>query len=320
MLQYPEFWNYNSWQSILLTPFSYIVRFISYIKIKFVNPCKLPSLVICVGNATVGGTGKTQIVIWLIDLLRSLNLDFIVVVQAYKASLTGCKIIEKDDEASLIGDESKEIFDYANASNKVIATKKWKYSIPLLKKLKPQIIILDDAMQNPYIKKDINILTIDCDRKFGNRKIIPAGPLREKISSAVKKSDLAIAVTINDMSKLEKLPIPMFEAKICGNKVKNQNPYYAFSGIGNNERFFSLLRSSGYNVVGTKGFADHYKYKEKDLNYLNIKAKNLNARLITTRKDYVKIYKQLDVECYKVKLHVKEKKLLTELLYKKLYS
>ena len=163
-----------------------------------------------------------------------------------------------------------------------------------------KIIIFDDGLQDKNINYDLKIVCFDTLSWIGNGQLIPAGPLREKISS-LKKYDVVflkdIAKKNNKIIKLIKNINP--NIKIFNTKyvIKNLNKfnlkkkYIIFSGIGNPNSFRTFLKKNKFNIVDNIIFPDHYKYKKNDIIKIIKKAQNINAQIITTEKDFIKIPK-----------------------------
>lgn len=236
------------------------------------------------GNATVGGTGKTQLVKWLVQQLQT-EYKIVVITKAYGVNLQK-SVWVGTKSAQQVGDESKLLSSYAQ----VIAAPYPAAAIELVKAYKPDIIIFDDGMQNPSFHKDLIILTINAARGFGNGRIIPAGPLREPIQSAIARADISILIG-NEVCDYEQQLFAKkpFRAVIEAKNAEFIKEYFAFAGISNPESFFALLKKNGVTVKLSRAFPDHYNYSDKDLQELISKAKNANLELITTEKDYVKI-------------------------------
>lgn len=298
-LVYPKFWSNHGIIPALLTPLSWLYCTLGFFRRIFVKPIKLDAKVICVGNITVGGTGKTQIVESLAKYYNEQNKNILIITKGYGSSLKTAKLVEKTDVSEDIGDESKLLSEYAP----VVAAKKIKYAISFIKKIKPEIIIFDDGLQNPSFIKDCKIIVIDNMRGIGNGKVFPAGPLRIQTNIAIKECDAIIAIGDNgckDFSITQNAihnKKPIFKAKIkLVSKLKNTE-YFAFSAIGNPDKFFNTLINNGADVKQTKTFPDHHQFtKNEILELKNIAQKN-NYTLITTKKDYVKIYETENIDC-----------------------
>lgn len=280
----------------------------------FAKQLKFPCYVICVGNATIGGTGKTQFVKWLVQKLQN-EYKIIVITKAYGVNLQE-SVWVGTQSAQMVGDESKLLAAYAQ----VIASPSPASATKLVKDYQPDIIIFDDGMQNPSFHKDLTILTINATRGFGNRRIIPAGPLRQSIKSAIDQADISIFIghksSHEEQELFEKKP---FNALI---EAKNINPggkYLAFAGISNPESFFELLKQYSFSVKLSRSFPDHYNYLQEDLDELKVTAEKHNLQLITTEKDYVKIGDKIEKLHYlpvDLKFEVKEEQeLLAEIQY-----
>ncbi|XVN42176.1 MAG: tetraacyldisaccharide 4'-kinase [Candidatus Rickettsia vulgarisii] len=319
-LLYPKFWQTRNIIAYLLLPFSWIYFLASYIRKIIACPIRFPCKVICVGNITIGGTGKTQIVAFLARSLKAKNINFIIVTKAYGSKLKDAVLVNFDHTVLEVGDESVMLLEYGQ----VIAAKKISYVKSFIDKLRPSVIIVDDSMQNPNFYKDFIILTVDADRLFGNKFLIPAGPLRQYPKQAIEKADLIVSVgTISDNishSLLNDLGGKLFQAQIIPSiEIDKTKKYFAFSGIGNPQRFFSTLENYGVKLLGYKIFPDHHLYSNNDLEYLANQAKQNNAYLITTKKDYVKIdHNKLPVICCDVNLSISKNQQLIDLIYEKI--
>lgn len=317
-LLYPKFWQKRNIIAYILFPISLIYQFLGFLRHVMARPIILPAKVICVGNCSVGGTGKTQIVMYLANLLKTQNIDFVIVTKAYGSNLKEATIVKAEHDALRVGDESVILAKYGT----VIATKNIKQILPLIRELKPSIIIVDDFLQNPYFHKDITIVSVDSQRLFGNEFLIPAGPLREYPNRALSVADLIFLVGNNSDEippSLASYANKLIQAQIIVSSDidKNKN-YFAFSGIGNPERFFLTLKNYGLNIVDYKIFPDHHNYLQADLENLYLLAKTNNATLVTTRKDYVKIGDSSDIIiCLDVELSINNPDLLYEKIFKK---
>lgn len=314
-LIYPKFWYERGIVSYLLWPFSKIYQFFSFLRCIVQNPIKFPAKVVCIGNITVGGTGKTQLAIWIAKKLSANNIKFVIITKGYGSKINKPTLVNENHTPEEVGDEALILSEYG----KVISAPRIDKALELAKSLKPEIIIVDDGMQNPRFHKDTIIVTIDATRGFGNRFLLPAGPLRQSINNGLRLADCAVVV--GNEAQLERdIPvncdIPILKAKILPlNNISKTKKYLAFCGIGNPERFFSSLEQNGIKVIKKRIFPDHYKYSSKDLALLKEQAKNQHALLITTEKDYVKVKHLLSAVCFKVELSISNDKLLTSLIY-----
>ena len=324
-LKYPNFWSKKTWLSSIMIFFSYIYIFLGFVRTQTTKKIVLPQKIICVGNITVGGSGKTQIVAWLAQKLIQKNISFVIVTKAYKSRLAKVKLVEKTDTAKEVGDESVMLRKYGS----VIAAKKINYALPLIQQMNPEIVILDDGMQNPVLQKNLQILTIDSLNGIGNSRIFPAGPLRESLKSGLAKSDLIFMIGNNkckDSSLIGNISLsqkPYFAAAIkLKENLDKDIEYIAFAGIGNPEKFYSLLLENNLKIKQYMSFGDHHNYSDEEVKKLIDLAKLNNASLITTEKDYVKLankYKEL-VICARVGLEFENEQKCIDLVYEKLFQ
>ena len=295
MIEAPKFWykkNLSSKiQSILFFPLSILWILISLLKNILSKKYKSKLKVICIGNLTIGGTGKTPFAIYTCKFLEKLGYKPVFLTRGYGGLLKG-PIEVKDTQ------KFKEVGDEALLLNKVgptIVSKNRSLGAKLIENHESDfnIIIMDDGLQNYQLKQDIKFLLIDKNLKFGNEFCIPAGPLREPINQALLGID-AIVLTGNENKDTDLYNVynkiifnPQIKTKKSP-KIKNDK-LLAFCGLANAIKFYETLKANGFNVMYTKSFPDHYEYKNEDIDKLILEANIQNLKLITTEKDYVKI-------------------------------
>jgi tetraacyldisaccharide 4'-kinase len=323
-LTYPKFWNKRNLLSFLMIPFSYIYLFLGFVRNKISSKIILSQKVICIGNITLGGAGKTQIVAWLARLLKQKKISFVIITKAYKSNLKKVKLVEMTDSAKEVGDESIMLRNYGC----VIAAKKIQYALPLINQINPKIVILDDGMQNPCIKKDLQICAIDTLNLLGNNMIFPSGPLRENLSSGLMKSDMIFMIGNNkckDSNLIKNIKLsqkPCFKATIkLREELDRDIEYIAFTGIANPEKFYFLLSQNHFKLKQCISFGDHHDYSNNDVKKLVDLAISNDCYLITTEKDYVKLdsnYQNLII-CAKVNLNFENEQECMDLIYEKLF-
>jgi len=270
----PKWFLKKNLVAYILTPFSlfYLIgsRTVFNIRKKFEYVSRRP--VVCFGNILSGGVGKTPIVRNVAKLF-----DAPVVMRGYK----------KTKETDCIGDEAKML----SSDNILVHVGNRKSNLVLLNKQKSDTpIIMDDGFQNSSIHKDISVLVFDESIGFGNGFLLPAGPLREK-KSAVLRADAIILVKRKKVHKDFALPtnIPVFNAKnseVC--PYDKNTRVVAFAGIGYPEKFFDNVPCK---IVEKISFPDHYQYRDEDIKKLIDTAKEKNAKLLTTEKDWVRLPK-----------------------------
>ena len=283
-LKAPKFWKETGIFSYLLLPLS-TIYYLSFNILKFLKReqrVKIPT--ICVGNINIGGTGKTPISIKIRHLLKNDFNNIFILLKGYKGKLNGPLLVNKSHTFTEVGDEAIIHYNYGTTC---ISKHKLK-GASFCEQKGSDLIILDDGLQNKDLKKDFSILVVDSHYLFGNEMIFPAGPLRETLGSSLKRVDAIIQ--IGDKNKKKKFrgkKIFYAKRKIITNKKIKKN-LFAFSGLGNNDNFFEMLKQD-FNLVKYKGFPDHHHYKTDELNKILEFAKNNKLSVVCTYKDYLKI-------------------------------
>ena len=307
----PLFWDSKKQGifSIILLPLTILTsinNFLLSVSNKKINQ-KIFS--ICVGNIYVGGTGKTPLAIKLYQILNKNHKGVVVGKKFYSSHNDEINLLKKKVH-TLIKNKRSLIIQEAIKKNK-------------------KIIIFDDGLQDKALKYDLNFVCFDTLNWIGNGNLIPAGPLREKISS-LKKFD---AVFLKNISKpnnkiiriIKKInpKIKIFNTKykiLNFNNFSLKDKYLIFSGIGNPDSFFKILKMNNFLIKDQFIFPDHYSYTEKD--FLNIieRSKELNTKIITTEKDFIKIPKryQKKIKCLKVDLDINNQKKLINFINEKI--
>lgn len=286
MINTPKFWYQpRGFLSYLLFPLSVLYYIIFHIKKILTTSYKAPMKIICIGNASVGGAGKTPIAILVANLALEKKIKIGFLTRGYGGNYK--KAIKVDlnlHDAKLVGDEALILGKLAPvyiARNRIDG-------IELAAKDQIDLIIMDDGMQNHQLIKDLNILVIDGFRGFGNGFLLPAGPLRQSIASAIKDAGCIIINDYNNKFYINTNKILIYTVtKAITENVSNKE-YVAFSGIGNNDKFYQLLTDLNFNIIAKKSFPDHHNYSKNDLDKLC----KIGANLITTEKDFVKIPSQ----------------------------
>ena len=302
----PKFWDIKkkSFWSLILFPFTILYFFIFFIK-KFKKKKNFKIPIICVGNIYLGGTGKTPIVLELFNILKDLNKNPGFVKKYYNYIY---------DEISML----KNVGPTFVSKNRVEA-------IENLITKNHDVAILDDGFQDFSINKNFSLICFSSNQWIGNGFLLPSGPLRESLS-AIKRAD---CIVINGKKNIEienkilkEKDTKIFYSKYIPvniDKFKN-NKIIAFAGIGNPINFIDLLNEYNLNIVDTISFPDHYTYKANDIDLLKKKANKLDATLVTTEKDYIRLDNSLktNINYLKVKLEIENKERLIELLKSKL--
>lgn len=286
----PQFWHKRTLISYLLLPLSAVYLIGHYLNILRKESYKINKPVICIGNLVAGGAGKTPVAIALGKILKELNIDFAYLSSGYGGKIRNFTLVKPELHLSSdVGDEPLILSETSStfiSENRVIGARR----IELMPEKK--LIVLDDGLQNPSIKKDLPILVVDGNYGFGNGFIIPAGALREPICMGAKKADLIVIIGEDKHDISTKFS----DKKIIKAKMNFVNydqfigqKVVAFCGIGRPEKFFDNLEKNNIHILEKHSFADHYQYLREEIeNMLKIAKKN-NAKLITTKKDWIRL-------------------------------
>lgn len=289
----PHFWTGLSWQSVILFPVSYIWRFGHYAQQKILNTKETEIPVICVGNLTVGGSGKTPVVITLCRFLSGIGKSTSILTRGFGGKEKGPIFVSTNLHQSLdVGDEPLMM---AHSLDVCVSRNRPLGANHILDKKKYDCIVMDDGLQNPTLKKDLNIAVFDGKFGIGNGFLLPAGPMRQKLEVGIQNIDLVIFNGKDETGLGQKIPphIPIFTGELQPDeeiveKMKNRR-VYGFAGIGNPSRFFKTLNNIGADLVGEAHFADHHPYTDADLTQLYEEAMQSGAELVTTQKDWMRL-------------------------------
>lgn len=292
----PDFWNRNGLVPTLLTPASWAWSMAGRLRTATTTPERVSIPVICVGNLTTGGAGKTPTVLALLDLIAARAQGRPIahaLTRGYGGTLPGpVRVDPVRHSATEAGDEALLL---ARAAPTWVAHDRVAGALAAAAS-GARMVIMDDGFQNPTLTKDFSLVVVDGEAGFGNRRVMPAGPLREPIKSGLKRAD-AIVIIGNDATGVAanihaiKPSLPILTARLTPSSTSplQGQRVFAFAGIGRPEKFFATLAAAGADVVGCKAFPDHHPFKADDIAALEIAAKALNARLVTTEKDYVRL-------------------------------
>lgn len=283
----PLFWKKKSLTAKALLPLGDVYAGLTALRLKLKKAKSISKPVICIGNLTAGGTGKTPTAISVAGIIRDLGKEPFFVSRGYGGKLSGIIVDKQTHTPRQVGDEPLLLARTAGVSinaNRVAAAQKAIEN-------GADVIVMDDGFQNPSLKRDLSFLVFDGGFGIGNGYPVPAGPLREKFACGLKRADAAMIIGEDKTGLRSQLgSLPVFEGKIKAMPLQKEvQKAIAFAGIGRPEKFYNSLREMGVNVAKTFDFPDHHFYTEKELLELIDIAWKEDAELITTAKDFVKI-------------------------------
>ena len=301
----PSFWQKKSFTSFLLLPLTLVTFCINFVK-KFNIKKHFKIKIICVGNLSVGGTGKTSLAVELNKLLST----------KFKTVFIKKKYANQKDEYNLLKGRGKTI----SSKNRIDALKIAEKNFDLA--------ILDDGLQQKNIKYDLKIVCINSFEGFGNNFLLPAGPLRESINK-IKNYDIAFIngekSNNNLYLKLKSInkKLQIFEGKYKAVNLKTFNlkkKYLMFCGIGNPHEFEQILVKNKFLIKEKIIYPDHYKIPNEILNKLKLKARSEDLAIVTTEKDFFRLNnsQRKNIKFLKISLRIKDIKKFKKLLISKL--
>ncbi|KGQ35061.1 tetraacyldisaccharide 4'-kinase [Gallibacterium anatis] len=288
-----KFWYQQSWLQWLLLPFSWVFQLATYLRRKayqkgIFTSWKAPCTVVVVGNLSVGGNGKTPLVITLVEQLQRQGIRVGVISRGYGGESTEYPfLVCASSDAKKVGDEPVLIAQ--RTSVPIAISPDRRQSIELLHKAyHPQVIISDDGLQHYKLQRDFELVVVDGERRFGNGLLLPAGPLRELPQQRLKTVD---AVICNGGIAQNNEILMTLRSTEAINLVTNErialtqfSQVNAIAGIGYPPRFFTSLEHQGIKILSSISFPDHHSFKPLDFSTFD----QDDIPLLMTEKDAVK--------------------------------
>lgn len=294
----PKFWSNPvakpGWQSLVLAPLAKIYAGATARRVAQAG-YKASVPVMCIGNINAGGTGKTPTVIAMVQKLQSMGKTVHVVSRGYGGKLTGpVRVIEGTHRAHDVGDEPLLIAAFAPTW----VAKDRALGVQAAEAAGAEVILLDDGMQNPSVQKDATFVIVDAHRGFGNGRVMPAGPLREPVDIGLTRGDIVISIGNPAAQERFKrdwgdhISVPHIQAHLAPLVTGmdwNGLRVMAFAGIGHPEKFFATLEGLGATLIRKEALRDHQPLPIALMKRLEIEAATLDAQLVTTEKDAVRL-------------------------------
>ncbi len=293
---------------------------------------QLPCKVICVGNISVGGTGKTPMTMHVAQEIQQLGYKAAIISRGYRGSAENHGGIVSDGKSICMGPEQAGDEPYMIARRLreipvIIGKNRYAAGMLAVKKFQPDVMVLDDGFQHLRLKRDIDLVLLDHALPFGNAHLLPRGILREPISSLARGTACILtrypagteepATSSIDLIKKYTPPNRVFTSShdpYCygvksGEQISlnraidrysrqkidglKKETIFGFSGIARNADFQNTVKGLGFNTTGFLEFSDHHRYSAHDLSYIQSKAERAGARcLITPEKDLVRLSPQ----------------------------
>ncbi|WP_298432832.1 tetraacyldisaccharide 4'-kinase [Geobacter sp.] len=313
--------------SALSYPYALAVRVRAALYAAGILPSRcLPRKVVSVGNLTVGGTGKTPMVAWIARYFLARGKRVAVISRGYGGTAEGKTRIVSDGETLFLtpeeaGDEPYLLARSVPGLMVVIGADRHAAGLLAIERLSPELFILDDGFQHLRLRRDLNILLLDCRSPFGNGRTLPAGLLREP-TSAASRADVVVLTRCGGVqregSPVAGLPcsrvthrltaiVPLAGGTPVPFSMLKGERVLAFSGIADPISFFTALKGEGVELAATLSFPDHARYGKREIDTIcQLKNESGAAFLVTTEKDAVKLgaYADLLGGCFSVPLEM----------------
>ena len=286
----PRFWSRRfSAASLALVPASWLYRLGHAVHQRRVKPYVSSLPVLCVGNLTAGGSGKTPTALAIAGLIRERGLasNPVFLTRGYGGTVAHGEAVFADPAVHTVAEIGDEAFLLAGVAPVIVAPDRAR-GARLAETMNADLIIMDDGLQNTRLARTVGLLVIDAASGVGNGRLLPAGPLRTPVRQGLARADAIIAV--GGPCPVANGGKPVFAARLrTAWRPREDARYLAFCGLGRPEKFFATLEAQGARVSRTETFPDHHAYTMRDLQGLQAHAATDGLQLITTAKDAARI-------------------------------
>lgn len=292
----PYFWRVTDRKSrysapmlrLLLTPLAAGYSIAGQRRIARAAPRDAGLPVICIGNLTLGGAGKTPVAAEVRRRLAARGLRAATLSRGYRGEITGPVRVDPTlHTARQVGDEPLML---ASGGEAWIA-KARPAGVQAMRDAGVDVVVMDDGHQNPSVRKDLSLVVIDAAEPFGNGFVFPKGPLREPVRRGLARADAVVLMGDGEVpAALGSFERPVLRARLEPLAPPPPGRYVAFAGIGKPDRFFDALKGNqGVDLSEAVPYPDHHPFDESDIRYLMKLASERSAKLITTDKDHVRL-------------------------------
>ncbi|ATU92583.1 tetraacyldisaccharide 4'-kinase [Phyllobacterium zundukense] len=289
----PFWWEKPDWRARALSPLSKIYGAVAGRRIRRAKPPAVQLPVLCIGNFTLGGAGKTPTSIAFAQAAVAAGLKPGIVSRGYGGAFSGLHRVDPDhDSARHVGDEPMLLARHAPV---VVSANRLAGAVAL-QEAGCDFIIMDDGFQSARLHFDYALLVVDAGRGIGNGHVFPGGPLRAPLTDQLVRTDALLKIGTaagadHVVRRAARAAKPIYEAVLKPKAVGELagKRLLAFAGIGDPAKFFRTLEEAGGNVVQTRPFPDHHPYTDDDLGDLAKTADEQGLTLITTAKDQVRL-------------------------------
>ncbi len=274
-----------------LIPVSWLYGAITPLRFSLAQPYRARIPVICIGNFTAGGAGKTPTAIKVAELLQDMEVYPTFLSRGYGGARTGPHLVNPDrDHAGAVGDEPLLLARHAPT----VISRNRKAGAAMIERQGAGAIVMDDGFQNPQLAKNFSLIVVDAEAGIGNGAVIPAGPLRAPLGFQARRADAMLLIGEGAAGEAmgRRLDLPVLRGRLepdADTRWLGEAPVIAYSGIGRPAKFFDTLKRLGARITARYAFPDHHVYTPEDAAKLIAHAQQAQARLVTTQKDWVRM-------------------------------
>ena len=294
MREPPFWWRPPGIEARLLAPLAGVFGAVATRRLAMSGK-RVAAPVICIGNPTVGGAGKTPLAIAVARLLQAAGEHPVFLSRGYGGRQAGPLTVNKDRHcAAQVGDEPLLL---ARVAPTIVARNRPDGALAALAK-RASAIVMDDGFQNSSLEKDVAMLVVDAARGIGNGRVVPAGPLRAPLPAQLERADATVLVGRGNgasevAAEARARGIAVFSAQLVPDvkvvAALKGNRILAFAGIGDPAKFFATLGQAGLAVAQARSFADHHRYSWREAKALCEEADRDELALVTTEKDIARL-------------------------------
>ena len=286
----PGFWQKGGNRLIrwALWPASLGWRAFGTVRRATIRPARSTVPVICIGNLEMGGTGKTPTVELVKGWFTGHGVRGGVLSRGYGGHLSGGMPVLVDPGQHTAADVGDEPLLHARSGPVVISPDRAAGAELLSQHC--DVIIMDDGHQNPGLSKDLSLIVTRAAEAFGNGSVFPSGPLREPVAAGLARANAIVAIGGGVLDhRIKGSGLPVLRGRMRASADLEGRRLFAFCGIGRPERFRDTLQELGAELAGFQSFSDHHAFTDRELDSLAARAEALDATLITTEKDAVRL-------------------------------
>ena len=291
----PRHWqDADHWLAKALTPVASLYASLGSFRARMVVPQRASVPVVCVGNITAGGSGKTPVSIAIAQRLAALGHRPAFLTRGYGGRLSGPLLVDADKAHAVdVGDEPLLL---ARSFPTIVSADRPK-GADMAGFQGASVVVMDDGFQNPSLHKDASLVVVDADSGLGNGLLIPAGPLRETTQQALARTDGLVlmgqgngADEVIALARSRDIPVVHGTLTPTGDTAQWQGKrVIAFAGIGRPEKFFDTLASLGADIRETQTYGDHHAFTDEEAQALLSRARDGALALVTTEKDMARL-------------------------------